>query len=696
TLYRGWMKIFKSADLGKTWTQITNWYNNNYHDEVHADHFRIKKNPLIDDRLYFCNDGGVYIYEESDNNWIERSAGLIISQYYCISSSQADPVVLLAGSQDNGGWYRNNNAYWRTTNGGDAMHTWQHPTNNSVGISSYPGGKIYKTTNAWTSYSSLHTNIEPLPGNGDWNSRYALDPNNHNIIVTGCYPDIYRSDDMGGSWQKIAENLAGGKNFHCVVIPESNSGYIYASAENRIYKTMDTGASWQSSVPSYNKIRGIAVSPYNADHLWVVTGGFNDGEKVFRSYDGGKSWENISGSLPNLPALSIIYEKGTNDGIYIGMTYGIYYRNNTMNDWVFYGHGIPNCEIRHLDIQYATGKIRCATYGRGIYEADLYPLDADRPEAYFEISSKSICLKDSITFLNKSVNAERIIWDLGDGSTGTSDTINHVYSSPGIYTAKLTAFNALRADVHQEEDIRIKAYVDPVRLGPRDQSMGSKDFHKGEGEGIIFNAGFPLILKSFVTIAATKGSRTLKLIDSNGNTVFSSKIYLRAGSNYVPLDLAVKQGNDYILKFEGNTDLIMNTYGASYPYNKYDLFSITGNTGFNPDRYYYFYDMVVQYMSCDPADLPAVHKSTNVAVDDILVYPNPVKDEFFIEIRGFQPEEELTIRIINLSGDILYRENISRRRMIQMHKNDLGVAGGVYILEVSGTATRRLSHIIRM
>ncbi|MBS0010328.1 MAG: hypothetical protein KFF49_02895, partial [Bacteroidales bacterium] len=42
TLYRGWMKIFKSADLGKTWTQITNWYNNNYHDEVHADHFRIK------------------------------------------------------------------------------------------------------------------------------------------------------------------------------------------------------------------------------------------------------------------------------------------------------------------------------------------------------------------------------------------------------------------------------------------------------------------------------------------------------------------------------------------------------------------------------------------------------------------------------------------------------------------------------
>ncbi|MEE4213726.1 MAG: PKD domain-containing protein [Bacteroidales bacterium] len=696
TLYRGWTKIFKSTDLGKTWTQITNWYNNNVHDEVHADHFRIKKNPLVDDRLYFCNDGGVYIYEEDRDEWIERSAGLIISQYYSISSSQSDPVVLLSGSQDNGGWYRNSNGYWRTTNGGDGMHTWQHPTNNSIGLSSYPGGKLYRTSNTWVSFTAIHTNIDPEPVSGDWNSRYAVDPNNNNIIVTGCYPDIFRSDDMGSSWKKIGDNLAGGNNFHCVVIPEANAGYIYASAENRIYKTTDTGNSWHSWAPSPEKIKGIAVSPYNADHVWIVTGGYSAGVKVFRSYNGGMTWENISGSLPNLPALSIIYEKGTNDGIYIGMTYGIYYRNNTMDDWVFYGHDIPNCEIRHLDIQYESAKIRCATYGRGIYEADLYPLDIDSPEAFFEMSSKNICLDDSIIFFNKSVNADRIIWDFGDGNTATSDTISYVYDRPGTYNAKLTAFNDQRADTHQEREIRVESYIDPLRIGPPDQSMGSKDVYSGDGAGIIFNAGFPLILKSFVTYAATTGTRTLKLTDSKGNILFTREIALKAGRNFVTLDLEIEQGDDYALTFEGNTFLLMNTKGASYPYNKYDLFSITANTSFEPDSYYFFYDLVVQYMCCDPAFLPPVDESTNIALDNILVYPNPVLYEFSVEIRGFQPEEELSLRIISLTGDVIYRENISTRRKLQLRKSDLGISHGIYIIEVTGSSSSSSSRIVRM
>ena len=304
TVYRGWTKIFQSRDLGKTWIQKTNWYRDNVHPEIHADHFRIKKNPLVENRLYFCNDGGVYIYKESDDEWIERTAGLIISQYYCISSSQSDPSVLLAGSQDNGGWYRNENGIWRTTNGGDGMHTWQHPVNKNIGFSSYPGGKIYRSTNAWASYSSVHTNIQPEPQDGDWNSRYAIDPNDDNIIVTGCYPDIYRSSDRGNSWSIIGNNLANGDNFHCIAIPESNSDYIYTSSGKRLYRTTDGGTSWKSFTPFSGKIKGIAVSPYNHNHIWIVAGGYNEGEKVFRSYNGGQTWENISGSLPNLPALS--------------------------------------------------------------------------------------------------------------------------------------------------------------------------------------------------------------------------------------------------------------------------------------------------------------------------------------------------------------------------------------------------------
>ena len=696
TVYRGWTKIFKSTNLGETWYQKTNWYWNGVHDEVHADHFRIKKNPLIEDRLYFCNDGGVYIYNESDDEWLERTAGLIISQYYCISSSQSDPQVLLAGSQDNGGWYRNKYGNWRTTNGGDGMHTWQHPTNNNIGFSSYPGGKIYRTTNGWSNYYSVHTNIDPEPQGGDWNSRYAVDPNDFDIIVTGCYPSIYRSADRGNTWNKIGDNLAGGSNFHCITIPETNSDYIYASSGSRLYRTTDGGASWKSFYPSTNKIKGIAVSPYNHNHIWVVTGGYSEGQKVFMSRNGGDSWENISGSLPNLPALSVIYEKGTNDGIYIGMTYGVYYRNNTMDDWTFYGYGIPNCEIRHLDIQYETGKIRCATYGRGIYETDLYPVDIEAPEAYFEVSPATICIGDTLIFENKSKNSDNIIWDFGDGSSSRSDTVYHVYDTPGEYMVKLTAFNSLRADTYTANPIRISPYIDARHVGPNDITIGSKRVYTGESAGIVFNVGFPTIIKSFMTYAASKGMRKLYLIDSEGRTLFSKNVNLNSGMNGVELEVEVPPGNDYVLKFEGTTNLIMNTDGAKYPYNPDGLFSITGNTNFNRKQYYFFYHIWVQHKSCDQAELPDVEKGVNVAIDEILIYPNPVKDKLFIDIRGFTPEDDLEIRISNLNGNTIYQKDIYTQRKIELNRSDLGKHSGILILEVSGPGKKTTSQIIRM
>lgn len=695
-LYRGWTKIFRSDDLGKTWTQITNWYRDNIHDVVHADHFRIKKNPLVDNRLYFCNDGGVYLYEEDSGEWKERTAGLIISQYYSISSSQSDPNVLLAGSQDNGGWYRTENGDWKTTNGGDAMHTWQHPDNNSIGLSSYPGGKLYRTYNAWDGYVPIHDNIDPEPSNGDWNSRYAIDPNNFNIIVTGCYPDIYRSENMGNSWEKIGDRLADGNNFHCITIPEANSDYIYASSGNELFTSTDRGASWSSSTPSGQVIKGIAVNPGDPEKLWIVSGGFSEGEKVFFSKNGGMSWNNISGSLPNLPALSIVYEKGTNDGIYIGMTYGVYYRNNSMNDWVYYGHGIPNCEIRHLDIQYPEGKIRCATYGRGIYETGLYPVEATAPEAFFTTSSEEVCQDDTIYFDNESRNADYTVWNFGDGTIKYAGDISYFYSKPGYYTVKLTATNEQLSDVYEKKDIKVNPYLSPVKAGPEDISIGSVGVNRSNAAGIVFNVASPVTVKSFVTYAATGGRRRIKLEDNQGNEIYGEYITLETGENKVELDIDIDTGNDYILRFTKNNNLLMNTDGADYPYNKNESFSITGNTELESDSYYFFYDISVQYRTCSASELPVIDESTNIAISEILVYPNPARDKFYIEVRGFDPDEKLSLRISNLNGDIVYRKALNYQRIIEISREDTGKTDGILIVEVSGQNHTVSSRVLKM
>ena len=99
--------------------------------------------------------------------------------------------------------------------------------------------------------------------------------------------------------------------------------------------------------------------------------GYVSGEKVYRTSNGGGTWTNISGILPNMPVNSIVYQKGANDGLYIGTDAGVYYKSNILPFWVPYKLGLPNVIVDDLQIHYGTKKITAATYGRGIWQAPL-------------------------------------------------------------------------------------------------------------------------------------------------------------------------------------------------------------------------------------------------------------------------------------------------------------------------------------
>jgi PKD repeat protein len=697
-LYRGWESIYSSSDFGETWVQVTHWYDNGVHTEVHADFFKIKKNPNIENRLYFCNDGGLYYLDESDMTWTERSAGLIISQYYSLSSSQSDPNVLLCGSQDNGGWYRTQNGTWRTSNGGDGMHTWQHPTKPLFGYSSYPGGKIYRTLNGWGSYSEVSRNINPTPSDGDWNSRYAVDPNNDDIIVTGCYSDVYRSVDKGGTWKRVSVDLTGGRNLHCIIIPESNSNYIYTAAGAYLYKSENSGLSWtRLATPGSMTIREIIADPYNHQRIWIVKNGFNAGQKVFQSEDGGRTWTNISGSLPNLPALSIEYQKGTNDGLYVGMTYGIYYKNASMNDWVYYGHGIPNTEIRDIDIQYSTGKVRCATYGRGLFETDLYPITEPAPDSRFTSANSEICLTDTIWFINESLNADVWRWNFGDGSFSDEFSPYHVYELEGNYSVSLISYNSQQSDINIKESyISVDPLISPLKVGQANRDNGSGYYISDDNIGMIFNAKIPIILRSVKVYTFAVGKRRFIVEDSNGVVISEKEILLTQGENRVSLNFNIPAGNNYVLKILGENNLFHNSEGANYPYGKSDLVSIVGNTSFEKDKYFFFYDWVVQYISCSNEILPIVTESDNVAVDRIIVSPNPVSDNFRVLLMGFENNEDVYIRLYTIEGLEVYQTNLGTEREVNLNRSLLPIPSGAIIIEARSKTTTASKRIITL
>ena len=100
--------------------------------------------------------------------------------------------------------------------------------------------------------------------------------------------------------------------------------------------------------------------------------GYTAGQKVYASRDGGATWTNYSGTLPNIPANCIKYVNQSNEALYIGMDVGVYYTDSTMSDWVLYNNNLPNVVIDDLDISYSTNKIKAATFGRGLWETPMW------------------------------------------------------------------------------------------------------------------------------------------------------------------------------------------------------------------------------------------------------------------------------------------------------------------------------------
>ena len=100
---------------------------------------------------------------------------------------------------------------------------------------------------------------------------------------------------------------------------------------------------------------------------------------VFRTLDGGATWSNISGALPDEPVYTVAVDPLRPTDVYIGTEFGVYVNNGawTGSNWTKINNGqMPWVHVHQLEFSNANGKLRAATHGRGIWE-----LTINRPAA---------------------------------------------------------------------------------------------------------------------------------------------------------------------------------------------------------------------------------------------------------------------------------------------------------------------------
>lgn len=443
-LYVGGVNVWKSTNGGTSFSITGHWYAGSTGSIpfVHADQHELEFFPNSSN-IFSCNDGGIRYSTNNGALWNDFSNSLQIMQFYRLSGSVQNSNIVYSGAQDNGTHQRNATS-WKVVYGGDGMQPLVDYSNSNIVYASYQYGNLFRSTNGGLSFSSIKPSGSP---DGDWITPYALHPTTNTTIYAG-YNEIYKSTNSGTTWTIITSNLSAGVNYTGLKTAKSDGNYIYASTNSKLFKTINGGTSWTnitSGLPVASaSITDFTISSEDPNKIWVTFSGYSAANKVMYSSNGGSTWTNISSGLPNLPVNCVEYQTGSDNGIYIGTDVGVYYKNNSIA-WQSYMTNLPNVGVRDLEIHYGINKIRAATFGRGLWESDLYTAPVIAPIANFAANNTSIVAGQSVTFTDQSTNIPSTwLWTFTGGNPSSSVMQNPTvqYTTAGTYAVKLKVGNA--------------------------------------------------------------------------------------------------------------------------------------------------------------------------------------------------------------------------------------------------------------
>lgn len=155
-------------------------------------------------------------------------------------------------------------------------------------------------------------------------------------VFAGGYAGLYRSTNGGNDWARIGGNVFDGQpgegfwgyGWQGVFQIESdpkNPLRVYATLfgdGKGLYRSDDGGDHW-TKLLSDNFLRGIAISPNNANILYATSssafqaGGYDPASQgVLRSLDGGQTWENAMGNMAWPFAVPVVIDN--TDTVFVG------------------------------------------------------------------------------------------------------------------------------------------------------------------------------------------------------------------------------------------------------------------------------------------------------------------------------------------------------------------------------------------
>lgn len=374
----GGIDIVKTTDGGSSWNLMTYWTGACSKPYQHADQHTMQFRPGFNNELIVGSDGGVAystnMGSSSAPNMSDRNNGYNVTQFYAMDMiNTTGSNTMIAGAQDNG-THRFTTTGVNSTNmvsGGDGAFCHIDQDNGNYQISSYVYNSYYRSTDGGANFTSILNVsnrgrfINPTDYDDSANILYASGNPDEFIRVSGITGTIAAS--------AVAVNT-GGRSISAVKVSPYTANRIFiANDQGKVYKvesangTATISTISTSSLPS-GYISCIAVG--SSDNQIMVTYTSYGVTSVWETKNGGSSWQNKEGNLPDMPIRWALYNPANTNEVLLATELGVWSVEDVSVAspvWEVTSAGLAHVRCDMLQYRAADKTVGVATHGRGLF-----------------------------------------------------------------------------------------------------------------------------------------------------------------------------------------------------------------------------------------------------------------------------------------------------------------------------------------
>ena len=199
------------------------------------------------------------------------------------------------------------------------------------------GGGVFKSADGGGNWTAVNTGLT-CGGALCGVSALAIDPTAPTTLYAGTSAGVFKSADGGGNWTAVNTGLTS-TSVNALALDPTAPTTLYASAAtlvgkyfySSVYKSTDGGASWNAvnTGLTNTQISTVALDPQTPTTVYAGTWG-----GVFKSTDGGGNWSAANTGLPGAGISVLVVDPLTPTTLYAGMeSFGVFKSTDGGASW---------------------------------------------------------------------------------------------------------------------------------------------------------------------------------------------------------------------------------------------------------------------------------------------------------------------------------------------------------------------------